>query len=461
MTPSRTLAYLALPLALLVPPPAAGQGPDARDAAQSTLVMTKQGELSAKERADLDAKLAALYEQRRKEKVADAKDMLEKREASSFEKLKGEFREVENGLLIRDPVIGEGPEVGWGDRVELRAACWTFDGEEHAASGTRGETRTIRRVGQNQGIVAAWNQALIGMREGGRRLVATPSYMAHGRLGSLHGIPPNAHLLYELEVVEVETKPRRPDFGALKARTTDSGLQWARLAEGEGEVLRAGDEALVHYSGWVAAQDTPASFGSSFEIDRPLYVPEVGGDELIPGFSEALVGMREGERRALRIPAELGYGEQPPGGMVPKNAELLYVIEALQRVPPRPELEGLKLTTQPSGLRWADLKPGSGPAASEGDAVVLHFQGWLADGGRFDTTWPRALPMETQVGSEAFPAGWNEGLLGVRTGTRRVVVVPPELGFGEEGLGDAIPGGATLVLLFDVAEVRPAAAPSN
>jgi FKBP-type peptidyl-prolyl cis-trans isomerase len=100
------------------------------------------------------------------------------------------------------------------------------------------------------------------------------------------------------------------------------------------------------------------------------------------------------------------------------------------------------------GVFVRDIQPGSGLAVDTGTVVSLHYVGQLADGRTFDAT-DRA-PFSFRLGDDAVIAGWEDGVLGMRVGGRRQLVIPPHLGYGAAGAG-AIPPDA--VLIFDVTMV--------
>jgi peptidylprolyl isomerase len=108
----------------------------------------------------------------------------------------------------------------------------------------------------------------------------------------------------------------------------------------------------------------------------------------------------------------------------------------------------------PSRLRVEDLVVGEGDAATEGAELVVHFVGasW-SSGQEFDATWERAQPYTFTLGEgEVIPA-WDEGLIGMRVGGRRVLVVPPEMGYGDRGSAAGIGPGETIVFIVDLLEV--------
>ncbi|HLS81573.1 MAG TPA: FKBP-type peptidyl-prolyl cis-trans isomerase [Steroidobacter sp.] len=109
-------------------------------------------------------------------------------------------------------------------------------------------------------------------------------------------------------------------------------LQRMDLAKGVGEGISQGQIAVVHYTGWLydpAAPDYKGrKFDSSRDAGQPFRFP-VGGGKVIRGWDEGVQGMQVGGRRRLVIPADLAYGPQGAGGVIPPNAALLFEIELL------------------------------------------------------------------------------------------------------------------------------------
>ena len=101
-----------------------------------------------------------------------------------------------------------------------------------------------------------------------------------------------------------------------------------------------------------------------------------------------------------------------------------------------------------SGLYVLDLREGEGEEAAAGDAVVVHYTGWLPNGMKFDSSRDRAEPFTFVLGEGRVIPGWEEGVAGMKVGGQRRLVIPPHLGYGPIGAGDVIPPDATLV--FDV-----------
>ena len=106
------------------------------------------------------------------------------------------------------------------------------------------------------------------------------------------------------------------------------------------------------------------------------------------------------------------------------------------------------LTTTDSGLQYEDLTVGTGAEPKAGNSVTVHYTGTLLDGKKFDSSRDRGQPFSFKIAVGQVIKGWDEGVLTMRVGGRRKLVIPPELGYGARGAGGVIPPNATLV--FDV-----------
>ncbi|HEV7301708.1 MAG TPA: FKBP-type peptidyl-prolyl cis-trans isomerase [Tepidisphaeraceae bacterium] len=103
--------------------------------------------------------------------------------------------------------------------------------------------------------------------------------------------------------------------------------------------------------------------------------------------------------------------------------------------------------TTASGLKFTTVQEGDG-AAKAGDTVWVHYTGTLTDGTKFDSSVDRGEPFSFELGAGRVIKGWDEGVAGMKVGEKRKLVIPPDLGYGAQGAGGAIPPNATLV--FDV-----------
>jgi peptidylprolyl isomerase len=104
--------------------------------------------------------------------------------------------------------------------------------------------------------------------------------------------------------------------------------------------------------------------------------------------------------------------------------------------------------TTPSGLKYTDEVVGSGPSPEKGKKVTVHYTGKLTDGKKFDSSVDRGQPFSFNIGVGQVIKGWDEGVMSMKVGGKRTLVIPAELGYGSRGAGSAIPPNAELI--FDV-----------
>jgi FKBP-type peptidyl-prolyl cis-trans isomerase len=110
---------------------------------------------------------------------------------------------------------------------------------------------------------------------------------------------------------------------------TASGLRYTDNKAGTGKTAAAGQDVEVHYTGWIYLDGLK---GKQFDSSRgrgPFAFP-LGAGRVIKGWDEGVAGMKEGGRRTLIIPPELGYGDRGAGGVIPPNATLMFEVELLK-----------------------------------------------------------------------------------------------------------------------------------
>ena len=109
-------------------------------------------------------------------------------------------------------------------------------------------------------------------------------------------------------------------------------------------------------------------------------------------------------------------------------------------------------STLPSGIRYRDEVVGEGESPRPGQWVTVHYTGWLDDQGKpgrkFDSSRDRGDPFQFMIGMGQVISGWDTGVSTMKVGGRRILVLPPEHGYGARGAGGVIPPNATLI--FDV-----------
>ncbi|MBE2252492.1 MAG: FKBP-type peptidyl-prolyl cis-trans isomerase [Myxococcus sp.] len=132
---------------------------------------------------------------------------------------------------------------------------------------------------------------------------------------------------------------------------------------------------------------------------------------------------------------------------------LAFALTSSCKKPPTPAGPPQAPVTRPSGLITQVLVPGDGDPAKKGDKLQVHFVGRLLDGGVFDSSRARNAPFSFWVGEGQVIAGWDEGLLGMKEGETRQLVVPPLLGYGSDAK-PGIPPNSTLVFDIELLDVR-------
>ena len=123
------------------------------------------------------------------------------------------------------------------------------------------------------------------------------------------------------------------------------------------------------------------------------------------------------------------------------------------KLPPSNEL----LTPQEGSLELQveDIKVGTGEVVTAGDTVLVHYVGSLENGEIFDSSRERGQPFETVIGEGLVIEGWDQGILGMKPGGLRKLIIPPGLAYGAQGAGDVIPPNATLTFEVELLEINP------
>lgn len=228
---------------------------------------------------------------------------------------------------------------------------------------------------------------------------------------------------------------------------TEEGLEITDTEVGNGEEAEAMDFLTIHFEGSLEDGEV---FESTYERDEPIVVQVGAGQLPMQGWDDGMIGMREGGKRSLVIPPELAFGEEGVEGFIPGGEDIHMDIELVSITkPPEPwDFNEADLQSNENGLEYFVHEESDGEQPARGDTISVHYSGYLEDGTMFDSSTLRDQPFEFQVGEGQVIPGWDEGLLDMSVGEKRTLVIPPELGYGEQGAGGVIPPNATLI--FDV-----------
>lgn len=236
-----------------------------------------------------------------------------------------DFTTTDSGLKYYDIAEGSGDLPADGQDVVVNYSAWVQD-DAHtfiASSDAQGEPLTFT-LGSEQGVFPGWDEGVSTMKPGGKRQLIIPADLALGEAGGGR-IPPNATLIMEVELLEVKPLVLPVEVPESDFTTTDSGLMYYDIVEGDGATPEEGQLVTVNYTGWL--QDGLMKFDSSLDRGVPFTFP-LGQGAVIAGWDEGLTTMKVGGTRQLLIPADLAYGEGGSGS-IPPGATLIFEVELL------------------------------------------------------------------------------------------------------------------------------------
>ncbi|WP_175410711.1 FKBP-type peptidyl-prolyl cis-trans isomerase [Streptomyces sp. TRM64462] len=238
---------------------------------------------------------------------------------------------------------------------------------------------------------------------------------------------------------------------------------------GSGATIAEGDWLRAHYLGQI--WNTAEVFDNSYDRKKPLVIQLAQG-KIIDGWRIGLAGKKVGSRVEMAVPPSLGYGEQGQGGIKGTDT-MVFVIDvqetfngkssakgkevpqddvALPKVGTNTDGKAPEITVPkaaaPKKLVSQYVLEGDGEVVQATDTLLLQYKGVLWDGGKeFDSSYSRGqladFPLQQLI------KGWQEGLAGKKVGSRVMLVVPPDKGYGDQASGE-IPANSTLVFTLDI-----------
>jgi len=238
-----------------------------------------------------------------------------------------------SGLQFEDTVVGDGAVAKSGHDVTVHYTGWLYnkDADGNWSKGAKFDSSKDRRDPfkfelDGGMVIRGWDEGVQGMKIGGTRVLVIPAELGYGARGAGGVIPPNATLMFEVELLALAGGDEAIE---LTLSSLPSGLQFEDTVVGDGAEAKAGQRVTVHYTGWLYKNGNKGKkFDSSKDRGDPFRFHLAGG-EVIRGWDEGVQGMKVGGTRMLVIPAELGYGARGAGGVIPPNATLLFQVELL------------------------------------------------------------------------------------------------------------------------------------
>lgn len=234
------------------------------------------------------------------------------------------------------------------------------------------------------------------------------------------------------------------------------------IVVGTGDKISAKEDLVtVHYTGWLYDETKSDKKGEKFESTdggAPVAMSLGFGSVRLVGWDKGLVDMKVGGKRTLIIPANMAFGAagfiKDGKTLVPANTAVVYEMTMISiATPPKPPKP-----VQPSFSK-TDTVVGTGTEATNGKSVSVHYTGWLYDASKTDgkgtqfETSRSGSPFTFTLGTGAVIKGWDQGVLGMKVGGKRLLVIPADLAYGEFGQG-SIPGGAALVFEVELMSVK-------
>jgi len=246
---------------------------------------------------------------------------------------------LKSGVKYSDLKVGTGAEAKNGDLIEIQFKGWIIkDSSNLFSDWSVDSTRKVDLIADSyamnqpmklvlgtESFIKGSEEGIVGMKAGGQRTIIIPSNCAYGPQG-MGPIPPNTNikLMIELTSSKEAVVAKMWDVDSTLFKTTASGLNYAIIKEGEGDLIGKEKQATVNYSGFLL---NGSKFDSSVERDES-FTFVVGVGQVIPGWDEGVQLMKKGGKARFIVPSNLAYGDRDLG-KIPPNSTLIFDVEVL------------------------------------------------------------------------------------------------------------------------------------
>lgn len=305
------------------------------------------------------------------------------------------WKELIPGVQVFDEKSGSGIPAKPGTKITIHYTGWTQSGRKF--SSTKDFSKPYSTILGAGKFIPGFEAGLDGLKQGAVRWMKISPAMGYGAK-SFAMIPPNSTLIFRVEMAETEIDEELaqrmdffPDTTELKFENGPEGLRYAIIKEGTAEapVEEATEEVPAE-----VASDTATVVADSIKTDSTLAKPADS------------TAVSDSTKAVEEIP------------------------EPLEKHEPEPEPEP-QITK-----------------ATKGHQAVVHYTGWLTNGTKFDSSRDRNQPFAFPLGGGKVIRGWDLGVEGMLPGEKRILIIPPGLGYGSRGAGP-IPADATLIFAVE------------
>ncbi|XP_064409213.1 peptidyl-prolyl cis-trans isomerase FKBP10 isoform X2 [Latimeria chalumnae] len=269
-------------------------------------------------------------------------------------------------------------------------------------------------------LIAGMDEGLLGMCVGEKRIITIPPFLAYGENGDGRDIPAQASLVFDVALLDLHNP------------NDDVTIEDQEVPETCQRKSKEGDFVRYHYNGTFL---DGTLFDSSYSR-KHTYDTYIGKGYVIAGMDKSLLDVCVGEKRRIIIPPHLAYGEEGTD-KIPGSAVLVFDIHIIDFHNPSDTVE-VKTIYKPADCTVTSKKR---------DYLKYQYNASLLDGTRLDSIENYGKTYNVVLGIGQVIVGMDVGLKDMCVGEKRTVIIPPHLGYGEQGIGE-IPGSA--VLSFDI-----------